>query len=90
MTWKRLDRRHKGYETFKYCETFRTAQLEDFFEKRNWCWVQFGPGIEIDYALKLKKSIKWAWLIDDWRTRIYFATEKEYEWFLLKWMGNEN
>jgi hypothetical protein len=29
--------------------------------------------------------LAWCWISDQYRIQLYFANEKEYHWFLLKW-----
>ncbi len=76
----------KGHDEFKRCIEFSRSEVEKFIEIRNWCWDQWGPGCEIDNFYKIQNPNKsWCWLIDEWRTRIYFASDKEVQWFHLKW-----
>lgn len=86
MKLKKLDKRYKGHEHFKYLATFWHKDKEKFCEVRNWCWQQWGPGCEIDFHHSVvNRSSSWSWLIDEYRMNIYIATDKEYQWFLLKW-----
>jgi len=67
--------------------------LEDklrYFEWRNWCWDTWGPGLERDMAVEWNSKawgdeVKWAWHTNDGAKRLYFATEKELNWFTLRW-----
>jgi len=86
MKASKLDRRHTGYGDFKYSITFRGIETGKFCEIRNWCWEQWGPSAEIDNREKLvNPNLSWAWISDEYRMRIYIATDKEYQWYLLKW-----
>jgi hypothetical protein len=86
MKKSKLDRRHLGYGDFKYAINFRTIELNKFCSIRNWCWSQWGPSAEVEYLIKLNgENPGWSWVSDQWRMRIYFATDKEYQWYLLKW-----
>jgi hypothetical protein len=89
-----LDRRHKGHKYFShYVMPIWTMHLEDklrYFEWRNWCWDTWGPGLERDMAVEWNSKawgdeVKWAWHTDDGAKRLYFATEKELNWFNLRW-----
>jgi hypothetical protein len=91
----RLDRRHKAYKQFTfYIQPVWSSTLSDklkFFEWRKWCWETWGPGMERDQVLELGGNIgldldpKWAWHLDKYGRRLYFATDKELNWFLLTW-----
>jgi hypothetical protein len=86
MNKGKLDARFKGYDNFKYYTGFRYNEMPKFDEIRQWCWEQFGPSCEITIHHKIPTANHtWCWILDDYRARIYFATDKEYQWFLLKW-----
>ncbi len=86
MIPKKLDKRNKGYGSFKYLIEFNTRAVEKFCQIRNWCWEQWGPSSELEFYHKLSNpNICWSWLTDEWRMNVYIATDKEYQWFLLKW-----
>jgi hypothetical protein len=79
----KLDRRYKGYGNFKYAVEFRYKQEDIFCERREWMWDQFGPSCEQEYWKEGKSC--WCWINDDYRRRILFESEKEYNWYMLKW-----
>lgn len=82
----KLDKRHKGHETFRYYTQFSFSTYDKFIEVRNWCWQTWGPSSELDLLSHVKTdSIKWAWIHDQYNTRIYLASDREYQWFVLKW-----
>jgi hypothetical protein len=91
----KLDRRHKGYRLFThYIAPVWSSQLADkleFFEWRKWCWNTWGPGMEREIVLDLDKQywkdedVRWAWHTQDGAKRLYFASEKELNWFVLTW-----
>ena len=89
----KLDRRHKGYKQYShYIVPVWSSRLEDklkFFEWRKWCWETWGPGIEREEALEWGSSTyevsRWAWHTESGAKRLYFATEKELNWFVLTW-----
>lgn len=78
----------KGYGYFSRFMEFHKDQISDFCEVRNWCWEQWGPSRELEFWKPVGNSNPaWCWLTDEWRIRIYFASEKEAQWAVLKW-GN--
>lgn len=84
MKLKKLDKRNKGYGHYKFMASFRNKfEQEKFFQVRNWCWEQWGPSSELEFS-EIRNSA-WAWLVDEWEMKIYIATDKEYQWFLLRW-----
>jgi len=92
FTITRLDRRHKGYDKFShYITPVWSSTLADklkFFEWRKWCWETWGAGIEREIAIEFGShmyDVKWAWHTNDGAKRLYFATEKELNWFVLTW-----
>jgi hypothetical protein len=86
MKLKKLDRRHTGYGDYKFLVEFsRRNDFEQFFEARNWCWETWGPGCEVDQKHKINQVIPWAWQNSEWNLRIYLATEKEANWWSIRW-----
>lgn len=85
MRTSKQDRRHTGHDMYKYAATFRYAEADKFVEVRNWCWATWGPSCELEFMHKMPKLLPWCWISDNYRTRILFETEKEYNWFCLKW-----
>jgi len=93
FTITRLDLRHKGVDYFShYITPVWSTTLADklsYFEWRKWCWGTWGPGLEREVILEfgnvLETRPKWAWHLDKYGRRLYFATEKELNWFLLTW-----
>ena len=93
FTVVKLDRRHKGTSQFShYIMPIWSSQLADkikFFEWRKWCWETWGPGFERDIAIELGNSHyeigRWAWNTNYDQRRLYFKSEKELNWFVLKW-----
>lgn len=86
MEIKKLDKRMKGYGYFNRCLDFRKKESEKFIEIRKWCWETWGPSCEYEFWQSSNtKNPSWSWIIDDWRIRIYLATDKEIQWFHLKW-----
>ena len=86
MTFKhgKLDKRFTGYPQFtRYVELY---QPDQFCEIRNWCWEQWGPSSEY-MIYKEERNPAWCWISDQYRQRVLFTGEKEYAWFLLKWVS---
>jgi hypothetical protein len=89
----RLDKRHKGHNQFShYIVPVWSSQLADkleYFKWRTWCWDMWGPGIEREEAITWGSDyyqvVRWAWHTDERQKRLYFATEKELNWFVLTW-----
>jgi hypothetical protein len=90
-----LDRRHKGHGQFThYIQPVWRSTLADklqYFEWRAWCWTTWGPGLEREVVLEFGKDMglgvepRWAWHVDKYGRRLYFATERELNWFVLTW-----
>ena len=85
MKIKKLDKRHTGHGTYKFLVEFNSNQFEKFFEARNWCWETWGPGCEVENTHKVTHERLWAWQYNEWNTRIYLATDKEANWWKLRW-----
>lgn len=80
----KVDRRMNGYGAFKYTARFQFSEREKFCEIREWCWSQWGPGREFNFC-DVTKNPSWCWCTDQHRIQLYFASDSEYQWFLLKW-----
>lgn len=86
MKVKKLDKRMSGYGDFTRFVEFTGKEFARFIEVRNWCWEQWGPSCEYDFWCRIgNRNPAWCWLTDEWRTRIYFASDKEAQWYHLKW-----
>jgi hypothetical protein len=81
---KKLDRRMKGYGEFKYTAQFTLREKDQFCDMREWCWNQWGASCEFDFWSNTKNPT-WCWISDQYRIQLYFSSDKEYQWFLLKW-----
>jgi hypothetical protein len=96
FTVTRLDRRHKGFRQFShYITPVWSSTLADkvkFFEWRSWCWTTWGPGMEREQAIEFGSDHyavgRWAWNVDQYSKRLYIATEKELNWFVLTWSSD--
>ena len=86
MKLKKIDRRMNGYGMFKYCVNFNYVTVQDFCDIRKWCSEQWGPSDDLEFIEKIKNpNMAWCWVNDQYTMRIYIATDKEAQWFLLKW-----
>ena len=87
---KRLDKRFRSYDRFKYLIEFNGLRRQlGLIELRNWCWKTFGPGVEISsmdhWWSQLDDSEKdyyglgnnWAWKDEEYSNRIYIKGEEE-------------
>jgi hypothetical protein len=83
----RLDRRHKGHNSFRYYVSsqslYREEKILEFLELRKWAWETFGPGLERDYSSYSPESV-WGWHDEYSSPRIYFKDDKELNWFKLR------
>lgn len=95
MKLKKLDGRHAGYGVWKYYiqQNHGREGKNTFFQWREWCWSQFGPGMEIwEYnhtelsADLASLASGWCWVNDrgGW-ARIYFSTDEAASAFVLQW-----
>jgi hypothetical protein len=41
--------------------------------------------LEFGHTIGLPETVKWAWHVDSYSKRLYFASDKELNWFLLTW-----
>ena len=39
----------------------------------------------LEFGTELLPKHKWAWHVDTYSRRLYFASEKELNWFVLTW-----
>jgi hypothetical protein len=89
MNLKKLDARFKGYNTFKFVADYNLRQDRPLYlEHRLWMWENFGPSSEFVLHHHLDPSPQWCWDVSEYNIRIYFATDKEANWFKLRWGEN--
>lgn len=81
---KELDKRYTGGYYFDYCIDFYYKQSTQFRNVREWCWQTWGPSAELRFVTK-EEDLKWAWITDNYRIRIYFKSEAEVNWYKLRW-----
>ena len=95
---KRVTAQWNAYPDFKYCIeiteslSIRSTLASYFYEIFKWCWETNGPTIDLQIWKVLKKNYIavnsiWSWdpRQSSSNLRIYFASSKELEYFLLKW-----
>lgn len=69
-----------------------TKRLTDFNEVRAWCIQTWGMSCERSIYLDIAKTdtsslnTHWTWHTEFGETKIYMATDKEVNWFKLKWL----
>ena len=81
---KDLDRRYTGGAQFNYCLDFYGKDKgKHFCDVRNWFWQTYGPSSELIFYRDSQQV--WAWITDGYRTRIYIKSNKELEWYRLRW-----
>jgi hypothetical protein len=85
MKHGKLDKRHTGHTDFKYHVNFNHNEGNMFCNIRDWCCEQWGHSSEIDLFFKFKRNTKWAWAYEEFKIKLFFAGDVEYQWFLLKW-----
>lgn len=90
---RKLDKRFTGHRDFSHRVEFRGPTVEKalkYIEVRNWCWERLGPGFERDIFFKIKSQLTdvvWCWHTDTTNLDfcLYFQSEKELNFFTLKW-----
>lgn len=81
---KTIDGRFAGGKKYKYCvEFFGKTKQDDFCNAREWCWETWGASSELVFIERTNEN--WAWISDNYRTRIYLKTEVELNWYKLRW-----
>jgi len=84
MKHGKMDGRFSGGRYFNYKVEFLSRDRVAYCKIREWCWEQFGSSCELDFW-RPDEHPGWCWLKDNDRVRIYFVSEKEYSWFVLRW-----
>lgn len=84
-----MDKRHKGRYYFSFYAVPSglsfSERTKTFIEWRDWCWESFGPGTERDFTDHRPEAV-WAWHSYEGEFRLYFKSNKELNWFKLKWL----
>ena len=68
-----------------------TQKAKFLNELREWCWQTYGPSCELELWLALpedsvSKNEHWCWHTNYNNYKIYLRTEKEANWFKIKWL----
>ena len=82
---QKLDKRYTGSHLFEYRIDFDYPRREQFKQIRNWCWETFGPSCELNFLSKGEEKV-WAWTTDSYRVRLYLKSDKEVNWYKLRWL----
>jgi hypothetical protein len=86
--FQKLDGRHSAHRDFSHrAEIFGPwdERRTQFVEIRDWCWENFGPGIERELRDQ-KPEAKWAWHISESPSGYYIYLKDEMlTYFSLKW-----
>jgi hypothetical protein len=66
----------------------KTADLNAI---REWCWTTYGPSCELELWLAVPentpgKNTHWCWHTNFNNFKIYLRTDKEANWFKMKWL----
>ena len=71
----------------------RAQQMLDLNEVRDWCHITWGPSCERMFYLKVLQhapdhvlNTHWCWETEFNNFKIYLKTDKEANWFKLKWL----
>jgi len=64
---------------------------QDLHQIREWCWTTYGPSCELERWLMIpegshSKNQHWCWHTNFNNWKIYLRTDKEANWFKLKWL----
>jgi len=96
MQLEKLDGRHALSTFFSHRVRLGTSDIAVYIQIRNWCWENYGPGIDRDtfWAIQYHEVMdkldgfnpKWAWHKDDRKYYIYLKDEL-LTYFSLKWMN---
>jgi hypothetical protein len=97
MKLETLDGRHALSSFFSHrARMMGTSEIVLFIQIRNWCWENYGPGIDRDtyWALQyhditdqlLGFEPQWAWHSEDSKRYIYLK-EEVLTMFSLKWLN---
>jgi hypothetical protein len=99
---KRTDKRMNGHEFWQYVAQSERKDFSGFkgvAERmltlntvREWCWTTYGPSCELTHWMALNTngflvpSEQWCWHTEYDNFKIYLRTDKEANWFKLKWL----
>ena len=69
----------------------KSQKFTQFQQVRDWCIQTWGMSCEREHWLVLKDQEQepnehWCWNSENYDTKIYLATDKETNWFKLRWL----
>jgi hypothetical protein len=69
----------------------KSQKIKQFQEVRDWCIQTWGMSCEREHYLQMTAddfptNEHWCWHTEFYDTKIYLCTEKEANWFKLKWL----
>lgn len=87
-----LDRRYNGNSMFKYSISPTAVpyleQQQDFQELREWLWANYGPSMELEWAMAQARAnrteARWAWDTEHRNKRLYIRGDEELTFLELK------
>ena len=86
----KLDNRYYGSDKFKYCLEFHHPYRDgnEFCQIREWCWATWGASRELKFVSLMTdtSNVKWAFMTEENRTRIYIKGDEELSWCKLRWL----
>lgn len=99
VTITTLTKRHKAHDLYSQmiepsADPLLHRELRDevFVQLREWCWQTFGPSVELDIVIRLKRQDRWCWdstpefASDVPHRRIYLnLSEFEQQQFMQRW-----
>jgi hypothetical protein len=81
-----LDRRFSGFNRFKFALEYTSKELDLYCQHREWFWTTFNSSCELEAQYKISNpNPDWCWELTQWKIRIYVKSDKEMNWFALKW-----
>lgn len=99
---KKTDKRMTGNDTWQYvaqAEREHFTGYKGIAERvvtlnsiREWCWTTYGPSCELTNWLSIRSNglvvpnEHWCWHTEYDNFKIYLRTDKEANWFKLKWL----
>ena len=102
VTIKRTDKRMTGHAVWQWvAQSERTTHMgfKGIGERmvtlnaiREWCWTTYGPSCELTHWLGIQSNgfvvpnEHWCWHTEYDNFKIYLRSDKEANWFKLKWL----
>ena len=88
--WQYLVVVERGLVT-RFGNTALVQKATDLNSIREWCWTTYGPSCELELWLNIpdntpSKNTHWCWHTNYSNFKIYLRTDKEANWFKMKWL----